>query len=102
MTGVSPGSNHGCAIGGHHLLHLHCGPFFATLSIAGWVERSEPHHGMCFCRWVSLRSTHPTKTRTLQEPGPMKAAMKVAHAADSAQINSVRGAEREFKTLLTG
>src|SRR5215813_7416727 len=28
--------------------------------------------------------------------------MKVAHAADSAQINSVRGAEREFKTLLTG
>ena len=28
--------------------------------------------------------------------------MKVAHAADSAQINSVRGAEREFKTLLVG
>jgi quercetin dioxygenase-like cupin family protein len=28
--------------------------------------------------------------------------MKVAHAEDSAQINSVRGAEREFKTLLTG
>src|SRR4051812_29535060 len=28
--------------------------------------------------------------------------MKVAHAEDSAQINSVRGAEREFKTLLVG
>jgi mannose-6-phosphate isomerase-like protein (cupin superfamily) len=28
--------------------------------------------------------------------------MKVAHAEDSAEINSVRGAEREFKTLLTG
>jgi hypothetical protein len=28
--------------------------------------------------------------------------MQVAHAADSAKIDSVRGAEREFKTLLTG
>jgi len=28
--------------------------------------------------------------------------MQVAHAEDSAQINSVRGAEREFKTLLIG
>jgi hypothetical protein len=28
--------------------------------------------------------------------------MQVAHAEDSAKINSVRGAEREFKTLLTG
>ena len=28
--------------------------------------------------------------------------MQVAHAEDSAQINSVRGAEREFKTLLNG
>jgi hypothetical protein len=28
--------------------------------------------------------------------------MQIAHAADSAKINSVRGAEREFKTLLIG
>src|SRR5262249_6577211 len=28
--------------------------------------------------------------------------MQVAHAEDSKQINSVRGAEREFKTLLNG
>jgi hypothetical protein len=28
--------------------------------------------------------------------------MQVAHAEDSAQINSIRGAEREFRTLLTG
>ena len=28
--------------------------------------------------------------------------MQIAHAADSAQITSIRGKEREFKTLLTG
>ena len=28
--------------------------------------------------------------------------MQIAHAADSEQINSIRGKEREFKTLLTG
>ena len=28
--------------------------------------------------------------------------MQIAHAEDSAKINSVRGAEREFKTLLIG
>src|SRR5215470_12798626 len=32
--------------------------------LVGWVERSETHHGMCFHRWVSLRSTHPTKLRS--------------------------------------
>src|SRR5262249_34865140 len=31
-------------------------------SIVGWVERSETHHGMRNPRWVSLRSTHPTKS----------------------------------------
>src|SRR6266550_1379654 len=30
------------------------------------------------------------------------ATMQVAHAEDSATIDSIRGAEREFKTLLTG
>src|SRR6266545_2413608 len=29
----------------------------------GWVERSDTHQRRCVWRWVSLRSTHPTKTR---------------------------------------
>ena len=29
----------------------------------GWVERSVTHQRRCVWRWVSLRSTHPTKTR---------------------------------------
>ena len=33
------------------------------VNFAGWVERSETHHRCCRNRWVSLRSTQPTKQR---------------------------------------
>jgi len=41
----------------------------------GWVERSETHHRAAFAepRWVSLRSTHPTRpreTRRAKHPQP--------------------------------
>src|SRR5882672_3935925 len=29
--------------------------------VVGWVERSDTHQCRCVWRWVSLRSTHPTK-----------------------------------------
>src|SRR6476619_5394662 len=29
--------------------------------VVGWVERSDTHQRWCAWRWVSLRSTHPTK-----------------------------------------
>ena len=35
----------------------------APCSPVGWVERSDTHQRRCVWRWVSLRSTHPTRIR---------------------------------------
>ena len=35
----------------------------AGRSFVGWVERSDTHQRRCVWRWVSLRSTHPTRIR---------------------------------------
>ena len=37
-----------------------CRAFHSCASV-GWVERSDTHRCRCVWRWVSLRSTHPTK-----------------------------------------
>ena len=34
---------------------------FHSCAFVGWVERSDTHQCRCVWRWVSLRSTHPTK-----------------------------------------
>ena len=39
------------------------GPSLPSCSPVGWVERSDTHQCRCVWRWVSLRSTHPTKIR---------------------------------------
>src|SRR5437764_10017688 len=59
------GLNCHCPLAGSILMALlhrkKCDILSASCSPVGWMERSDTHQRRCVWRWVSLRSTHPTK-----------------------------------------